>query len=256
MLSAQLHRWIRRNARNQALYNTLRRIYVYALWVTRRPHEAAYRALPGICRPEGLFLDIGANAGQTVVGIARLLPRHEIISFEPNPTLSSELEWVRSFVGDRVRIYKVALGCATTEQILYVPFRGKLTFDARASTSEREAWRQAHRIAEEIGTEVSVRPIKISVRRLDEFDLKPDCMKIDVEGCEEMVLLGAKETIRFSRPIILLERNCSYLACKEILNDFDYTFLEYDDDSQNLVTDAAQSGYYFGVPTERVAATS
>lgn len=42
---------------------------------------------------------------------------------------------------------------------------------------------------------------------LDDFELSPDFLKIDVEGYELPVLKGAEETIERSRPAIMLEMN-------------------------------------------------
>ena len=44
--------------------------------------------------------------------------------------------------------------------------------------------------------------------RLDEFEFQSvDYIKIDVEGFEKKVLIGAEETIRQSRPLIVIEQN-------------------------------------------------
>ena len=45
----------------------------------------------------------------------------------------------------------------------------------------------------------------ISISKLDDFNLKPDLIKIDVEGFEPMVIDGGMETIANHLPIILIE---------------------------------------------------
>lgn len=51
------------------------------------------------------------------------------------------------------------------------------------------------------------RPLKEVVRtlRLDDFDEKVDFIKIDVEGMEDKVLMGADRTIRAHRPMLFIE---------------------------------------------------
>jgi FkbM family methyltransferase len=44
---------------------------------------------------------------------------------------------------------------------------------------------------------------------IDSLDLDPDLIHLDVEGFEAFALLGAKETIARSRPLIVLETNGS-----------------------------------------------
>jgi FkbM family methyltransferase len=53
------------------------------------------------------------------------------------------------------------------------------------------------------------------IRSLDSFKLKPDYIKIDVEGAEIPVLFGAMHTIMAHRPIVSVE-----VSCELEVNDF------------------------------------
>lgn len=46
----------------------------------------------------------------------------------------------------------------------------------------------------------------VKMKRLDEYELTPDFIKIDCEGYEYFVLQGAKETIERGRPCIIVEQ--------------------------------------------------
>ena len=48
---------------------------------------------------------------------------------------------------------------------------------------------------------------KIKQRKLDFFKLKPTLIKMDVEGYENKVLLGAIKTIKKYKPVIYVENN-------------------------------------------------
>lgn len=46
----------------------------------------------------------------------------------------------------------------------------------------------------------------IPVRRLDDYDLSPSFLKVDCEGYELFVLRGGEETIKRSKPVIIVEQ--------------------------------------------------
>lgn len=46
----------------------------------------------------------------------------------------------------------------------------------------------------------------VECKQLDAFDLKPDFIKIDTEGYEYYILLGAENTIKQHKPVIILEQ--------------------------------------------------
>jgi hypothetical protein len=64
---------------------------------------------------------------------------------------------------------------------------------------------------------------KVPVLKLDMFDLKHvDYLKVDVEGFEKKVLLGATRTIERDNPLIVLEQNHAVLG-----GDQQYSAKEY-----------------------------
>lgn len=50
-------------------------------------------------------------------------------------------------------------------------------------------------------------PVKIAVVKIDNYNLDPTVVKMDIQGAEYNALLGAKETIIRSNPIICCEEN-------------------------------------------------
>ncbi len=72
---------------------------------------------------------------------------------------------------------------------------------------------------------------------LDEFQLAPNFIKIDVEGCELKVLKGAEKTIEKHRPIMVIEVNRTALerqghSYKDIwkwLNDHRYDYISIEE---------------------------
>jgi len=47
----------------------------------------------------------------------------------------------------------------------------------------------------------------VDVITLDSLDLKPDFLKLDVEGMEYHALIGGEQTIRAHRPVLMVEEN-------------------------------------------------
>jgi FkbM family methyltransferase len=90
--------------------------------------------------------------------------------------------------------------------------------------------------------ETSKDSIDVSVRSIDAMIAEgkiapPQLMKIDVEGAELMVLLGARETIRRYRPIIFAEVHSTelLLACKNILESEGYSVVSIDHDPDQAI---------------------
>lgn len=71
------------------------------------------------------------------------------------------------------------------------------------------------------GTHVPIqgkRPKTVPVHRLDDFELEDvDYIKIDVEGFEQRVLIGAAKTVEKYRPLIVIEQNDVRLPDEEPL---------------------------------------
>ena len=83
---------------------------------------------------------------------------------------------------------------------------------------------------------------RTKMRTLDSYGLKPDIIKIDVEGFEMEVFKGAKDTIRKYHPRIILEVHSSRLKieCLSFLSQYGYVVRHsgkgiYIDKGKNLV---------------------
>jgi hypothetical protein len=59
------------------------------------PHDKSYRALRHFItlRPNGLFLDVGANDGISALSFRRFDKTYRILSLEPNGPLFSPICW-------------------------------------------------------------------------------------------------------------------------------------------------------------------
>lgn len=74
--------------------------------------------------------------------------------------------------------------------------------------------------------------IAVEATTIDALDLKPDFIKIDVEGAEPLVLAGARNTIRKHSPLIYFEAldDDAFAASRaEILKAGKYEFVSFGD---------------------------
>lgn len=192
-------------------YNMLRRVYLLAMYAFRFPHEDDFRVLRLLDPMTGTIIDVGANGGQSAVGFHIFRPDLGVVSFEPNPALINELQFVNRWIKRRnYRIVNCALGSSDGTLPLRIPILDGLPLDARASLGHYHIEDLAPGHRSTIGTEV----VPVKVRRFDDVwaeqfqgEPPPEFIKIDTEGAEFDVVLGMQETIETHRPILMIENS-------------------------------------------------
>jgi FkbM family methyltransferase len=174
--------------------------------LTDQTHEKEFELVNAFSNPvNNVFLDIGANRGDAIQSILMRQPQAKVFAFEPNGYLSKKLNRLYA-KDDRVTIHNCGLGNESSNFDLYVPFYNNYMFDGLASFREQNArdWLR-NRLYGYKEAKLEVKKVKCEVKRLDDFNLKPCFIKMDVQGFEYEVLLGGLNTIRSSRPVILME---------------------------------------------------
>jgi FkbM family methyltransferase len=218
-------------------------------FVLRRPDEPDLRAFQSFRKQSGLVVDIGANGGQSAFAFAHLLPGYQIISFEPNPALWPELDFAARWLGSKFSYRKLGLGPAPAVMTLFVPCVGDLPITTRASLSKEDAAAHCATLEAETGRPASIAEIEVQIVTFDSLDLRPDFIKIDVEGYELGVLEGMRRTLSEARPIIMAESNSNDEACWALLEGCGYRILWFDRETRVLVEQAkGRSNNWFAVP--------
>jgi FkbM family methyltransferase len=189
---------------------------------------------------QGLALDIGANRGQSAIRIARLKPAFNIISFEPNRRCRFALRVVKAILGKRFRFESAGLSDQSGEATYYEPFLNSLPVSAEGTF----LWENLDgEMVGRLGKNYQVKTTAFRVLRLDDLDLSPDFVKIDVQGWELNVLRGARETILRHHPVLLIERNShNERETTEYLEGLGYRKLDEDGLLQNGAAFADISG--------------
>ena len=171
-----------------------------------KPDEADFKAiklLNGI--DNNLFLDVGANRGQSIDAMLMFNNKLTIQSFEPNPLLCDKLAKVYG-TNKNVTIHGYGLGDEAGEFTLYVPFYKNYMFDGLASFNEVNAknWLRS-RIYHYNEKYLTIKKITCRVKRLDDLELRPFFIKLDVQGYELPALKGAEQTLGACKPVLLIE---------------------------------------------------
>lgn len=170
------------------------------------PFEQDFNALKLFPDLDGaLYLDVGANRGQSTDAILMAKKNAQIHMFEPNQYLYQKLQAM--FCGDtRITVDNFGIGEREASEPLYVPFFKQWMFDGLASfdRSEAEGWLRNNLVAFD-RSKLTFQENVCSIRSLDDLELQPFFIKMDIQGLEYQALLGGKDTLRRHTPILLIE---------------------------------------------------
>ena len=149
------------------------------------------------------ILDIGANIGEFALGVFKFTKNIKIISFEPNPLAIDKLSKNLSFYSDRNKIIKKGLSNQASDSKIY-DFKNENATQGFATIHKE--------VLEEIFQSNDITSNNIELvsldSQIDQFKNNVCLLKIDTEGNEKNILIGAKKFLREYEPeIILLEFN-------------------------------------------------
>jgi FkbM family methyltransferase len=153
-----------------------------------------------------LAIDIGGNWGQSIEALRWTCSPQRIVSIEPNPYLSGILR-LRYKAHPEISIVESAISSASGEHQLYIPRYRDFIYDGLASLDKTSAleWLNADSVTRFDPTKLQIEEHKVKIITLDSLNLKPDVVKIDVQGHELQVLQGGVETFKRSQPITIVE---------------------------------------------------
>ena len=170
------------------------------------PFDRDFNAIALFPDVEALFLDVGANRGQSTDAILMKRRHCRIQLFEPNPLLCEKLE--RQYCGrQELVINRFGLGDATMDHPLFVPFYKRWMFDGLGSfdADKARSWLQHDRIFFFKHQYLSLAEVSCHIERLDDLALEPFFIKLDIQGYEYQAIQGGERTITSHEPILLIE---------------------------------------------------
>lgn len=156
-----------------------------------------HRGLRKFLYPGCVFFDVGANFGQLAIpATGWVLPYGQVHAFEPVPRHLALLERHKGLnrLGAELRIVDAAVSNDRADHLDF-----QVPIDSVAVEAGLRIVSQTSR----------VQTVRVRNLRLDDYcqqtGANPHVIKIDVEGAELEVLRGAEQTLRYSRPVLLIE---------------------------------------------------
>lgn len=147
--------------------------------------------LAGAVRPGGVFIDVGANIGWFTVSVALCWPDATVWAVEPVPATADQLtETVQRAGLDQVRVIRAIAGSCVGTSLMHVP--GDDALAHRASPASP-------------GPVVDSEMVTVDAVWRRFGCPRVDAMKVDVEGSEVDVLIGAHELLATYHPLLIVE---------------------------------------------------
>ena len=178
-----------------------------------------------------ISLDIGANLGLFTFFFSKYSKK--VFAFEPNPY---PLRYLPNLIDSNVELMKIAVSDSNQKMNLLIPKSSK-------------GWSSNGATLKDIDVKNGIK-IEVEARTIDSFNFSNvGLIKIDVEGAEKSVLIGAQKTIRENEPNLIIENEivhqndtyeifqiikkmgyniyfCNDLKLKELKDDFSLTKIQ------------------------------
>ncbi len=220
-------------ARVPRLYALARRTRIVVRYLARRPHEPDFAFFRRYAGSDGLFLDVGGNSGQSALSFRTFQRSSPILSIEPNPFHRGDLDVVKRLI-KRFDYMICAAGEENGSLTLHVPVHRGIPLTGEASLRPISP-EEVHSLGlDPSHGDVHIAEETVAVRRLDDLELAPQFVKIDVEGFELPVVRGLATTIERHRPIILVETSRTFADLLDLVRPWGYDPFVYDVEADQL----------------------
>jgi FkbM family methyltransferase len=158
------------------------------IWSIARLHrriEAEMKSVVNACDPNGIVIDVGAWYGPWTYWLSKR--SDSVVAFEPNPRVAEILSRGR---WKNVDVRRQAASDSSGRAQLFMT-GAENGLEGQSSL---------------IRSEASQNEVEVEVVAIDDLEFDPvRLIKIDVEGAEHGVLLGAERTINSQWPVLVIE---------------------------------------------------
>ena len=146
----------------------------------------------GVLKEGDACIDIGAHTGRHTLPMSSAVGSGRVAAFEPNPTVA---QWLRA------RLAQFAVTNVTVHELALSDETGDAEFVIALDLLEESGLKE--RV---YNGPTRVERVPVRLEQLDNLDLgSPRFIKLDTEGAEYKVLLGARETVARARPVVAFE---------------------------------------------------
>jgi FkbM family methyltransferase len=202
-----------------------------------------------LLRPGQTVIDVGAHIGYISLWLRHLVgDTGQVVLFEPS-------EENRRYLDRNMAPFTNVL----IETAALADYEGEADFFVEDLTGQNNSLVESYDVFEansaEAGVAANVTRMRVPVTSLDAWcdraGVRPNFIKIDVEGAEEALLLGATETIKTARPVLMVEITRRHSAVLALIEGLGYCLF----DDRLVPAEARRSGIYncFCIPAESVS---
>jgi FkbM family methyltransferase len=186
------------------------RFGIRALKARFRDQKTEFDIIRRQLRPGDIACDIGANKGSFILWLSRWVGDGRVVAFEPQPDLARSLAEVCRAIGlGNVTVQAKAVYSHSGAQDLFLPTGHQPGASLRQAAVEAD----------------SFTTLSVPLVSLDEYFDSNDrvaLLKIDVEGAELGVLMGAERILRQHAPLLVFECENRHLAPGNVQDVFSY----------------------------------
>lgn len=230
------------------------------------PHEQSYWGLQHFCTScKDMFLDIGANSGISALSFrkisSKIFPSIPILSIEPNIFHQKALTKLEKKIPNFSFVIQ-GMGSAIEDLCFYTPVYKGIVLHTFTSLNKSQVYTA---IKETFGAKIccnlTIEENIAHVGTIDSMNVYPSIIKIDTEGNDYQVLLGAQKTLSKLRPFCMVE------ACWASYGDIESFFKEnhyglfryhYKEDTfvaaeQNKISHSQDRKNIFAIPSEKIS---
>ena len=193
--------------------------------------EKEYKLASYIKNPK--IIDIGAHLGESIKNFKKFTTEYKINSFEPNPELFQIIN--KKFEYDKKIIIKNYAISDVKIDNLYVPILYSFQMRLWASYKINFLKNRWENFTSIKFKNINIKKIKVFSRKLDEFKIKTNLIKIDTEGSELEVVRSGIKTIKKNLPLLIIEfSHKNYRKIKSLLKKLNYESYIFDK-SKNIL---------------------
>lgn len=158
------------------------------------------------------IIDIGSSDGSFSKNLSKKFYNSIFICFEPLEFLHKKFKLYNQ---NKIKTYKFACSSKKGKTKVYTPckkiFGNKFYLKFFSSINKSFIKKNIKQYFNKDNLYFKYVATTVKLRKLDDFNLKPNIIKIDVEGYEDDVFKGAVQTILKYSPLILVENPSNYL---------------------------------------------
>ena len=164
-------------------------------------HNSGFEFCVEACRGKACVLDIGAHIGLVTMPVSSvLIPSGKVFAFEPSRANRDTLKKHLNLNGiDNVEVVESLVGDCDIDDVVFYEHAGVSGMNTRAPIKSGETYAETHHTQTTLDSFCQTR------------GLRPDVIKIDVEGAEFAVLEGARKTLAAARPLLVISIHPQHL---------------------------------------------